>query len=155
MTTINKITHEDVDNIVSVQAHGKFTLDDYQVTAVRSAIYPGSGTPLGLIYCTLKLNGEAGELAEHVGKSMRDDDLTVPFEEAATEDQPRQHYFGYTELTPKRRDLIIKELGDCLWYLAALSNELGLSLGDVALMNLRKLADRTERNALRGAGDER
>jgi len=43
-------------------------MDEYQIIASGSAIYPGRGTPLGLAYCALKLNGEAGELAEHVGQ---------------------------------------------------------------------------------------
>lgn len=128
---------------------------EYQRLATRSAIYPGKGTPLGLAYVALKLNGEAGELAEHVGKAMRDDDLVVPFKEAATEDQPAQHYFGYTALTPERREAIIKEAGDVLWYLSAITNELGLRLQDIADANLVKLADRTRRNALQGSGDTR
>ena len=67
---INTITAADV---AYVEAIG--TLDAYQAAATKTAIYPGQGTPLGLAYCALKLNGEAGEFAEHVGKAMRDDAL--------------------------------------------------------------------------------
>ncbi|CDZ55071.1 nucleoside triphosphate pyrophosphohydrolase family protein [Neorhizobium galegae] len=153
---INTLTREEVAYFADyAKIYSGGSLDLYQEIATKSAIYPGQGTPLGLMYVALKLNGEAGELAEHVGKAMRDDDLTVPFEEAATEDQPRQHYFGYTELTPERRALIIKEIGDVLWYLSAACDELGISMSKAALTNLQKLVDRSERDALRGSGDER
>lgn len=119
----------------------------YQTFATQSAFYPGRGTPLGLMYCALKLNGEAGELAEHVGKAMRDDALTQPIG------------FGngveFETLTPERRELIIKEVGDVLWYVSALANELGVELSVIAHMNLIKLARRTVSNTLQGSGDER
>lgn len=112
-------------------------LDMYQQISTKSAIYPGKGTPLGLVYVALKGAGEAGEFAEHVGKAMRDDDLMD------------------SELTLERKELLIKEAGDELWYLAAKCNELGILLSDVALANLEKLLDRTERNTLQGSGDTR
>lgn len=114
------------------------TLDEYQAAAVLSAIYPGQGTPLGLAYVGLKLNGEAGETAEHIGKAMRDD-----------------HYIEFEYLTAERRSLLIKELGDVLWYVAAAARELGVSLGFVAQQNIEKLIDRAARNRLQGSGDER
>lgn len=48
-----------------------------------------------------------------------------------------------------------KELGDILWYLAEVSTQLGLDLATVAEMNIRKLRSRQERNAIKGAGDDR
>lgn len=152
--SINKITKADVEAF-KASIHPFDLINDYQRIATKSAIYPGQGSALGLAYVALKMNGEAGEFAEHVGKAMRDDDLVVPFEERATEDQPRQHYFGYTELAADRRELLIKEIGDVLWYLSAACNELDISLSDAALVNLEKLLDRTERDALRGSGDQR
>lgn len=111
---------------------------DYQHSAAKSGIYPGKNAVLGLIYCALKLNGEAGELAEHVGKAMRDDGL-----------------LDTAYLKPERRDLIVKEIGDCLWYLSALCNELNISLNEVATINLIKLRDRQLRGTQRGSGDNR
>lgn len=154
---INRITRDDVENfrlecdmqIVAAEAMNAF--DRYQTIATKSAIYPGFGTPLGLAYVALKLNGEAGELAEHVGKAMRDDKL-VPMEFT---DDHGQVAMLYGELTPERRALIIKEIGDVLWYLSAACNELGITLSEAAATNLEKLCDRTERDALRGSGDER
>lgn len=151
MKPINRITREDV-------AHFKDwtdptipnPLDLYQQIATKSAIYPGQGTALGLAYVALKLNGEAGEFADHVGKAMRDDGFipcsNVPGSDIAILNR---------ELTDERRALIIKEIGDCLWYLSAACNELGITLSEAAAENLRKLCDRTERDALRGSGDDR
>ena len=131
---INRVTVED---IADFRAHPR--LDRYQRLATRSAIYPGKGTPVGLTYVALKLNGEAGELAEHVGKAMRDDGHGVSAE----------------GLTPERRAQIIREAGDILWYLAALCEEMDIGLDYTAAGNLAKLADRTARGKLQGEGDNR
>lgn len=154
MTVINHITEEHLaDFSLSPE------LNRYQRIATHSAIYPGQNTPLGLAYVALKMNGEAGEFAEHVGKAMRDDNLilsSVAFSDAMPGVNPAQipvSKFG--KLTPKRRELLIKEIGDVLWYLSAACNELDTTLSQVALTNLWKLKDRTDRNALRGSGDER
>lgn len=149
---MNKITREDVAEFRKATNLDKRTrelggtLDHYQQVATKSAIYPGQGTPLGLTYVALKLNGEAGEFAEHVGKAMRDDG-----------------YFGYNAfqgrhegpLTPERRELLIKEVGDVLWYAAAACQELGITLSEAASVNLNKLCGRGERDTLRGSGDNR
>lgn len=151
--SVNKITRADVKLYKDVCENPDYdTLDFYQRIATKSAIYPGQGTPLGLAYVALKLNGEAGELAEHVGKAMRDDNL-LPRSKDPEYDGDYAELDG--QLTPERRTLIIKEIGDVLWYLSAACNELGISLSEAALINLEKLCDRSERDALRGSGDER
>lgn len=151
-SAINQITREDVDDFAYRSSLvGPNMIDVYQRIATKSAIYPGQGTPLGLNYCAVKLNGEAGELAEHVGKAMRDDDLVI----STVKEPSNNTIVVFGKLTPERRELIIKEVGDNLWYLSAICNELGILLSDAALANLEKLCDRTERDALRGSGDER
>lgn len=151
--TINLITREDVESFKVIGKHVHINmLDHYQEMATKSAIYPGQGTPLGLAYVALKMNGEAGEFAEHVGKAMRDDGLIFDATESASE-VPRNIMFGIP--TPERRALLIKEIGDVLWYLSAACNELNISLSEAALTNLEKLCDRGERNALSGSGDKR
>lgn len=147
---MNKLNKIEIDAF-TIACTRENLLDEYQKVASGSAIYPGQGTPLGLAYCGLKLNGEAGELAEHVGKAMRDDGLMSA--QLINSDGTGGTSMG--KLTPERRELILKEIGDCLWYLGALCRELGTTLSFVALMNLRKLYDRQERNALQGSGDER
>lgn len=114
------------------------SLNDYQAQTADTAVYPGKGTPLGLIYCGLKMAGEAGEVAEKIGKALRDDN----FIEAG-------------ELTSERRKALKGELGDVLWYVSSAARELGYELGDVAQSNLDKLADRKARGTLQGSGDNR
>lgn len=134
MTVINQITRDDLHSF-----RDNATLNQYQYVAGKSAIYPGKGSYIGLMYVALKLNGEAGEFAEHVGKSLRDDGFGTKFQ----------------TLTEDRRLALIKEVGDVLWYCAAACRELGITLQEAADTNLLKLYDRTNRNVLRGSGDER
>lgn len=113
-------------------------MQTYQRLATHTAIYPGQGTALGLVYVALKMNGEAGEFAEHVGKAMRDDGLM-------------EHGVPDTA----RHLALVKEIGDVLWYLSAACNELGITLTEAAETNLLKLYDRKQRNTLQGSGDNR
>lgn len=107
------------------------TMNDYQNQARETAIYP-AGT--GLTYTTLGLASEAGEVAGKLKKIIRDGDGIIS-------DQ-------------QRLDLA-DEAGDCLWYVAMLAHELGMSLETLATRNLDKLASRKERGALQGSGDDR
>jgi NTP pyrophosphatase (non-canonical NTP hydrolase) len=139
---MNKILRTDVEAFKAARnVEGKYNvLDRYQQIAGQSANYPGNGTPLGLMYCALKLNGEAGEIAEHVGKALRDDQYGKNTD---------------TDLTAERHLALMKEVGDVLWYCQAVCRELGVTLSEVAIMNLEKLCDRGERNKLHGSGDDR
>lgn len=107
-------------------------LSDYQSLSRRTATYPIIGHPL--IYPTLGLANEAGEVAGKIKKVFRD----------------KEGVIGETE-----RQALKSELGDVLWYLAQVCTELGLSLEDVAASNLAKLASRQERGKIGGEGDER
>lgn len=157
---INKITDNDVEDFRRMvddnwkNETDKNALDEYQRIATKTAIYPGRDTPLGLMYVGLKLNGEAGEAAEHIGKAFRDDGLV----DRASEDfesMTMRPTFFCNSITPERREAIIKELGDILWYVSAACNELNIGMSEVALLNLQKLCDRTKRNKLSGSGDNR
>lgn len=153
---INQITEEDVKGFQDHLTYLRGTqetpnaLDYYQELAGQSAIYPGKQTPLGLAYVALKLNGEAGEFAEHVGKAMRDDGLGNGLYYDGREVQE-----AGTELTQNRRASLIKEIGDVLWYCQAACRELGITMSQAALINLTKLQSRSERGQLQGSGDER
>lgn len=111
------------------------TLDDYQARARSTALYPESAR---VLYPTLKLAGEAGEVAEKLGKLMRDEGF-VPG----------------SALTDPQVDALSKELGDVLWYVANLAADLGLSLDEVARRNVDKLKSRKERGVIHGSGDDR
>ena len=109
-------------------------MNKYQSDAIKTAVYPDQGLLLGKIYCALKLNGEAGEVAEKIGKVVRDDSSIFT-----------------TEKTLE----IAKELGDVLWYVAVLSNEFGFTLEQIADINIDKLRKRKQGNKLHGEGDNR
>lgn len=121
---------------MSAQRINKFTLADYQEQAAEFARYPEAswGTPAAIAYASLGLAGEAGEVANKVKKILRDKGGVW-----TTED----------------RDKIGKELGDVLWYLAALADEFALHLDDVAAGNLKKLSGRQDRGTIQGSGDDR
>lgn len=144
---INSITRADVE----LFGQRPF-LHEYQRIATKSAIYPGRGTMLGLSYVLHKMAGEAGEANEHFGKAQRDDGL---FNLSEKGPHDNTYLIEINPLTPERHAFLVKELGDVLWYLSATANELGVTLAEVAMTNLEKLSDRTERNKLQGSGDER
>lgn len=89
---------------------------------------------LNWIYPALGLAGETGEVIEKLKKVIRD----------------KNGYMSEDSVTA-----IQKEMGDVLWYLTSLATQLGLSLEDVAKMNLEKVLDRHERNVTCGEGDDR
>lgn len=131
---------------IALAAGNGLSLDAYQARTADTAVYPGKGTVLGLIYCSLKLAGEAGEVAEKIGKALRDDGLKP---------DGRTNEPAWTALTPERREALKAELGDVLWYVASAARELDYDLADVARTNLAKLADRQARGTLHGSGDVR
>ena len=110
------------------------TFAEYSAEAGTTRVYPGSGEGMGLSYAVMGLAGEAGELANQAKKVLRDDG---------------------GELTPERREKMAAELGDVLWYVAAVAHELGVDLEDAARHNLQKLRARADRGTLRGDGDVR
>lgn len=105
---------------------------EYQKLSRETAFYPDKDN--NFIYPTLGLAGEAGEVAEKIKKVLRDDKGVV---------------------SQEKKQELLKELGDVLWYLAQISTEIGLSLDEVASSNIEKLASRKERNKLAGSGDNR
>lgn len=148
MPDFNSITREDIEEFktfTNPEQGGANALDVYQKLATKTAIYPGHGTAFGFAYVGLKLNGEAGEFAEHVGKAFRDDGY------GQIDGQGNRP----NGLFKDRRTALIKEVGDVLWYLSAACNELGITLSEAAVTNLEKLCDRTERGKLSGSGDNR
>lgn len=109
-------------------------LNEYQFLTRKTAVYPDAHkrTPNGINYTLLGLLGEAGELANDWKKVIRGDK-----DPALAKEKLRW------------------EIGDVLWYVARLSEELGMKLEDVANANLDKLNDRQRRGTLKGEGSER
>ena len=95
--------------------------DEYQQLALRTASAESLVDPGTMLNAAaLGLNGEAGEIADHVKKIT---------------------FHGHP-LDDATRDKIAKEIGDILWYCAMGARGLGLGLGEIAEMNVEKLRKR-------------
>jgi len=108
--------------------------DAYQKLASKTATYGGKDSTYVLMYLSMGLAGESGEVIEKLKKAVRNDNGIV---------------------SEERKEDLKKELGDVLWYLSQLANALGISLADVAEQNIKKLADRAERGVIKSEGDSR
>ncbi len=87
-----------------------------------------------VLYPTLGLTGEAGEVSDKIKKVIRDHDGVFT--------------------TSIKLD-IAEELGDVLWNIAVLASELGYSLQQIAEINIEKLNSRKARDVIKGSGDHR
>lgn len=96
-------------------------ISDYQKQAARTLIdAPGfdpTNQEIMTVWNALGLAGEAGEVAEHVKKGI----------------------FHQHGIDPS---ILRKELGDVLWYVAALCTTQGLSMEEVMEENIEKLKRR-------------
>lgn len=102
-------------------------IEDYQAFVNSMKVYPEQHK---IVYPTLGMMGEAGEASEKVKKWLR----------------------GDRELDKAE---LVKELGDVLWYITALADDLESSLEGVLLANVSKLTSRKERGVVKGSGDNR
>ena len=99
--------------------------NEYQKLARSTAIYPKESK---VIYPALGLCGEAGEVAEKIKKHIRDG---------------------------RSLEGVGLELGDVLWYISALADDLGVTLEEIAQANVDKLQSRKDRGKIGGSGDNR
>ena len=113
------------------ERYGMSDFNSYQRSASGTAIYPEKHR---ITYPALGMAGEAGEVANKVKKLIRD----------GPENRPDTW-----------REDIASEIGDVLWYCAALASDLNLSLGMIAAQNLIKLDKRKDKGTLGGSGDTR
>jgi NTP pyrophosphatase (non-canonical NTP hydrolase) len=102
---------------------------DYQEQAYKTAAYQTK-----VFYPALGLAGEAGEVANQIKKIERDDGGTPSGE---------------------RKRAVAHEIGDLLWYVAALCTDLDLDMDVIAEENLQMLASRQARGTIHGDGDYR
>lgn len=98
---------------------------DYQSGAMSTRLATAD-----LEYAVLNLAGEAGEITSKFAKARRDQ-------------------------TPIDVEAVALECGDVMWSLALIAEELGISMAQMAQMNLDKLASRKIRGQLGGSGDYR
>lgn len=101
-------------------------LDDYQKWSRTTTIYPKDQA---INYLALGLASESGEVAGKIKKAIRDGTFD--------------------------RATVVSELGDCLWYITRLADELGVDLLMLFDSNFTKLQGRKDRGTLQGSGDNR
>lgn len=102
-------------------------INQYNEFVKAMKVYPEKHA---IVYPALGLAGESGEIAEKVKKWLR----------------------GDRELDA---DLLVKEIGDVMWYVVSLADDLGFTLQEVINANVEKLSSRKERGVLKGDGDTR
>lgn len=107
----------------------ELSLNEYQKMALETAEYP-----MPIIYPTIGLAGEAGEVADKVKKVLRDND---------------------EKFTEEKKQEIAMEIGDVLWFVATLARDLNYTLEEIAQMNYDKLHSRQLRGKIHGSGDNR
>lgn len=106
-------------------------LEKHKQLVKKTGVYPET---LRVIYPTLGLAGETGEVCEKIKKVYRD----------------RNGVFDKETI-----ENIKLELGDVLWYVGAICRDLGIDIIDVYQKNIDKLESRFERNKIHGEGDNR
>jgi NTP pyrophosphatase (non-canonical NTP hydrolase) len=109
------------------------SFEQYAQLVEDTRVYPET---YAVIYPSLGLANEAGEVLGKVKKALRDNNIDAPF-------------------TPQVISDVADELGDVLWYITCLARDLGVSLDEIVERNYVKLTDRKARNVLKGSGDKR
>lgn len=107
----------------------KIDFNEYQEQALTTREFRRQDA---IDYCAAKLSVEAGEVLEVIVERLRDE--------------------KDGRLTQTRIDKAIEEIGDCLWYAAVLSYELGVSFEEVARRNFAKLVARSEKDNIKKRG---
>lgn len=109
------------------------TFDEYQARAIKTNLTKDDQLQ-ELMQQVLGLGDEVGEVQAIFKKWIRDHGAD-----------------------PSKLDAvnIKKELGDVLWYIAVLAQDLGISMNDIAQYNIKKITDRQKRGVLGGSGDDR
>lgn len=125
---------EEAAKIDLADLDGGLTLLQYQLAAHNTAIYPehGTGSVRALSYLMALIASEAGEVNGKWSKYLRDGTAGEELRQA-----------------------IFEELGDTLWAIALIADEMDESLETIANINIKKLASRQERGVLGGSGDRR
>ena len=102
--------------------------NDYQQAVLEFKQYDGFWD---IVYPTLEIANEAGEVAGLVKKWIRGD---------------------YKDIDKQK---MIDELGDVLFPMAMLCNAMNIGMNEIAARNIEKLKDRKRRGKIKGSGDNR
>lgn len=87
-----------------------------------------------VLYPVIGLASEVGEVSGKVKKVLRDQEGTMTSDNIVE---------------------LIAELGDVLWYVTCIADDLGVPLIDLFTVNVSKLTDRMNRDTIQGSGDNR
>lgn len=121
----------------------ELTLNEYQKKAMLTCMTSCEN----VAYMLTGLTAEVGEVNDKIAKAIRKGYLSIHRNDIAwwVKDYSAQNM----------KIEIVKELGDCLWFIAGMAKMLGYTLEEVAETNIAKLASRAERNVIDGNGDNR
>ena len=102
----------------------------YQQWTITTAIYPGAGEHgfNEILYLTLGLASEAGEVAGKLKKIIRGDKV-----------EPQA---------------FLSELSDVLWYMVRICDNLNIDMEQLAEYNVGKLEQRKALGTIQGSGDD-
>lgn len=128
--------------------------NEYQKLALQSKDCPDNA-----IYSALGLAEEAGEVAGKFKKHWRDI-IYLHAKEFNKTDKGKSQPVNPNEthwpiLEKDTKEAVIKEMGDVMWYLACLADNLNISLSHVAEINIAKIQKRVATDTIHGAGDDR
>ena len=104
-------------------------LNKYQIESRKTWLLNYNNDEIRAI---LGVCGESGELAEKYKKYLRED-------------------ISYQEY----KELVRFELGDILYYISRVADNVNSSLNDIAELNLEKINKRKKENKIKGNGDKR
>lgn len=112
-------------------------------------LYPFKGH--NMVFPAMGMAGEAGELLDKIKKHWRNESART----AGAFERNQEAAMSAASLKPEQRQAIIEEMGDVLWYIHAMCQELGSSLEEVAFVNMEKCKGRLKRGTTLGEGDVR
>jgi len=104
------------------------TLNEYQTKANKTIL---EDTIDPFHYAVFGLCSEAGEVAGKIKKALRDTNGEIDIHD------------------------LVSELGDVLWYVAAICTYIDVTLEDVAKENIKKVSRRALNGTTKGSGDHR
>ena len=120
-------------------------ISDYNGLIQESKIYP-ENRPIE--YPSLGLAGEIGEVAEKV--------LGLCATGGKVDETVKKTMRDNSGIFSKeKREAILKELGDVLWYITATAQDIGYTIEDVITNNFNKIQKRINTNTQHGQGDNR
>lgn len=135
----------DLDEELRKVGLAPLTLSEYQVKAMTTCMESCNR----IEYMVFNLFGEIGEFASKIAKGFRKKEMHINM-------YGKLCFYGLTneEMRERRKD-IAHELGDVLWQLSGICSVMSYDLGEIAKMNIDKLASRKERGVIDGNGDNR